>query len=59
LQPAIPGIVLSVGQFRDVERGVAKRDERLPAWQYDRIEKMLIPRHEIPIPDHCPYCLIS
>jgi len=42
------GIVFRLGQFCDVERGVAKRDQRLPARQYDRIEKPLIPRHRLP-----------
>jgi hypothetical protein len=38
-------IVLSLGQFGDVERGVAERDRRLLVWDHDRIEKPLIPRH--------------
>jgi len=37
--------VLPRGQFRDVVCGVAKRDQRFPSRQYDRIEKPLIPRH--------------
>jgi hypothetical protein len=48
------GIVLCLGQFGDVPRGVAKRDQRFPARQYDRIEKPLIPRHEfIPYGNLC------
>jgi hypothetical protein len=34
-------------QFDDVLRGVAERDQRLPARQYDRIEEPLIPRHPL------------
>jgi hypothetical protein len=37
------GIVLCLGQFGDVLRGVAEDEQRLPARQYDRIEKLLIP----------------
>jgi hypothetical protein len=38
------GIVFCLGQFSDVKFGVAERDQRFPARQYDRIEKLLIPR---------------
>jgi hypothetical protein len=40
------GIVLCLRQLGDVERGVAERDQRFPSRQYDRIEKLLFPRHE-------------
>ena len=43
------GIVFCLRQLGDVERRVAKRDQRFPARQYDRIEKPLIPRHELTI----------
>jgi hypothetical protein len=33
-----------IGQLGDVERGVAGVDQRLPAGQHDRFEKLLIPR---------------
>ena len=36
-------IVLYLGQFSDEERGVAKRGQRLPARQYDRIVKPFDP----------------
>jgi hypothetical protein len=41
------GIVFGLGQFGDVERGVAQGDQRFPARQYDRIGKPLIPRHRL------------
>jgi hypothetical protein len=34
------GIVFCLRQLGDVERGVAERDQRLPARQYDRIENV-------------------
>ncbi|SRR5216683_5209372 len=34
-------------RVRDVERGVAQRDQRLAAGQRDRIEEPLIPRHDL------------
>jgi len=37
------GIVFCLGQFGDVDRRVAERDQRFSARQYDRIEKLLIP----------------
>ncbi len=37
------GIVFCLGQFSDVMCGVAARDQRFPARQCDRIEKLLIP----------------
>jgi hypothetical protein len=37
------GIVLCLWQFGDVVRGVPQCDQRFPARQYDRIEKLLIP----------------
>jgi hypothetical protein len=40
------GIVLGLGQLRDVERGVAKRDQRVPVRQFDWIEEPLIPGHD-------------
>ena len=39
------GIVFCLGQFRDVVRCVAERDQRFSARQYDWIEKLLIPCH--------------
>jgi hypothetical protein len=38
-------VVFCLGQLGDVERGVAEREQRLSARQYDWIEKSLIPRH--------------
>ena len=39
-----------LGQFGDVERGVAQRDQLAPVWQLDWIENLLIPRHKLTIP---------
>ena len=38
------GVVFGLGEFGDVERGVAERDQRLAPRQFDRIEKSLVPR---------------
>jgi hypothetical protein len=43
-EPALLSIVFRLRQFRDVERGVAQGDQRLPARQLNRIAKSLIPR---------------
>jgi len=40
------GIVLSLRQCSDVERGVAQRDQLAPAGQLDWIKKSLIPRYD-------------
>lgn len=37
-------VVFCLGQFGDVERGVAQREQLAPAGQPDWIEKLLIPR---------------
>jgi hypothetical protein len=42
---ACHGIVLCLRQLGDVERRVAERHQRFPAWHRDRIEKPLIPWH--------------
>jgi hypothetical protein len=41
------GVVFGLGQFGDVERGIAERDEFLALGQLDWIEKSLIPRHAL------------
>jgi hypothetical protein len=51
-------------QFDDVLRGVAERDQRLPARQYDRIEEPLIPLHPLivsssKVGERPPFCLIQ
>jgi hypothetical protein len=40
------GVVLCLGQFGDLERGVAERHQRFPTLQHDRVEKPLIPIHD-------------
>jgi hypothetical protein len=40
------GIVFGLWQLGDVERGVAEGDERLAFGQFDRIEELLVPRHD-------------
>jgi hypothetical protein len=44
------GIVFGLGQFGDVRGGVTERDQRFPARHRDRIDKPLIPRHELHLP---------
>jgi hypothetical protein len=39
-----------LGQFGDVRGGVTERDQRFPARHRDRIDKPLIPRHELHLP---------
>jgi hypothetical protein len=41
--PPFLGIVLCLGQFRDLERSVAQGDQRFPARQYDRTGPGLAP----------------
>lgn len=40
------GIVFSLGELGDVERGVAQGDELLAVRQFDRIEEFLVPRQD-------------
>jgi hypothetical protein len=40
------GVVLCLGQFGDLERGVAERHQRFPTLQRGRVEKPLIPIHD-------------
>jgi hypothetical protein len=44
------GLLFGLRQARDVGRGIAQRDERLAVLHRDRIEKLLIPRHDLPRP---------
>ena len=41
------GIVFFLGQLHDLLGGIAERDQRFPARQLDRIEKSLIPQHQL------------
>ena len=56
------GIVFCLGQFSDVLRGVAERDELATSGKHDRIEKPFIPRHKLcPCPHYAnlsaPFCV--
>jgi len=56
------GIVFCLGQFSDVLRGVAERDELATSGKHDRIEKPSIPRHKLCRRPHyanlsAPFCV--
>ena len=56
------GIVFCLGQFSDVLRGVAERDDLATSGKHDRIEKPFIPRHKLcPRPHYAnlsaPFCV--